>query len=113
MAPTNEAMRVGNKQMGGDFACYVIADLPDLPEMNPGHDREMGRRRQQAVRGTAAVCDLSGFASGVLRMFAALVYPIDKLVLWNNSSVGIAPLVIGLFFPGSVQQVPWAFSASM
>jgi hypothetical protein len=32
-----------------------------------------------------------------------IVYLVYKLVFWANFSVGIAPLVIGLFFLGSVQ----------
>ena len=46
-----------------------------------------------------------GFISGVLSMFAAVGYLLYKLIFWSNFSVGIAPLVIGLFFLGSVQLV--------
>ena len=46
-----------------------------------------------------------GFASALLSLFSAFVYLIYKLVFWNNFSVGIAPIVIGLFFVGSVQLV--------
>src|SRR3954470_1574950 len=46
-----------------------------------------------------------GFISSALSMAAALGYLIYKLVFWSNFSVGIAPLVIGLFFLGSVQLV--------
>lgn len=44
-----------------------------------------------------------GFASSIASLFAGLVYFIYKLVFWYSLSVGIAPLVIGLFFFGSVQ----------
>jgi glycosyltransferase involved in cell wall biosynthesis len=46
-----------------------------------------------------------GFISGVLSMIAAVGYLIYKLVFWSKFSVGVAPLVIGLFFLGSVQLV--------
>ena len=46
-----------------------------------------------------------GFISSALSMLAALGYLLYKLVYWSNFSVGIAPLVIGLFFLGSVQLV--------
>ncbi len=46
-----------------------------------------------------------GFVSALLSIFAALSYFVYKLVFWNHFSVGIAPLVIGLFFLGSVQLV--------
>lgn len=44
-----------------------------------------------------------GFASAALSILAALGYFVYKLIFWNSFSVGVAPLVIGLFFLGSVQ----------
>jgi glycosyltransferase involved in cell wall biosynthesis len=44
-----------------------------------------------------------GFACSLLSLFIGVVYFIYKLVFWANFTVGIAPLVIGLFFLGSVQ----------
>jgi polyisoprenyl-phosphate glycosyltransferase len=46
-----------------------------------------------------------GFGSAVLSIIFALVYLIYKLLYWNKFSVGIAPLVIGIFFLGSVQLI--------
>ena len=46
-----------------------------------------------------------GFATAILCMIVAFFYLIYKLVLWDNFSVGIAPLVIGIFFFGSVQLI--------
>jgi glycosyltransferase involved in cell wall biosynthesis len=46
-----------------------------------------------------------GFGCGLLSVIAGFVYLIYKLVFWNNFTVGMAPLVIGLFFLGSVQLV--------
>lgn len=45
----------------------------------------------------------SGFVTGLLALVTGFGYLIYKLLFWNSFSVGIAPLVIGLFFLGSVQ----------
>jgi glycosyltransferase involved in cell wall biosynthesis len=44
-----------------------------------------------------------GFITAIISFFTALVYLIYKLVYWENFEVGMAPLVIGLFFFSSVQ----------
>jgi glycosyltransferase involved in cell wall biosynthesis len=44
-----------------------------------------------------------GFMASVLSLTIAFCYFIYKLVYWNTFSVGIAPLVIGLFLFSSVQ----------
>jgi len=44
-----------------------------------------------------------GFVSAALSLFSGAAYLLYKLVFWFSFSVGIAPLVIGLFFLGSVQ----------
>jgi glycosyltransferase involved in cell wall biosynthesis len=46
-----------------------------------------------------------GFVGALLCGLAGVGYLVYKLIYWNNFSVGIAPLVIGLFFLGSVQLV--------
>lgn len=44
-----------------------------------------------------------GFSMSLLSLVAAMAYFTYKLVFWYSFSVGIAPLVIGLFFFASVQ----------
>jgi glycosyltransferase involved in cell wall biosynthesis len=44
-----------------------------------------------------------GFACALMSLVVGLVYLVYKLVFWANFTVGIAPLVLGLFFLGSVQ----------
>jgi len=44
-----------------------------------------------------------GFASAALSLLVALFYFIYKLLYWNSFSVGLAPLVVGIFFFSSVQ----------
>ncbi len=47
----------------------------------------------------------SGFAGALLSVLVSIAYLIYKLVFWNNFSVGIAPLVIGVFFFMSIQML--------
>jgi len=44
-----------------------------------------------------------GFGCSVLSILIALGYLFYKLLFWNSFSVGIAPVIIGLFFFASVQ----------
>lgn len=44
-----------------------------------------------------------GFLSSMLSFLIGVVYLIYKLVDWQNFSLGLAPVIIGLFFMGSVQ----------
>ncbi|MBI5839246.1 MAG: glycosyltransferase family 2 protein [Chloroflexi bacterium] len=44
-----------------------------------------------------------GFLSAAVSFLVGLVYLVYKLIDWQNFSLGLAPVVIGLFFLGSVQ----------
>lgn len=44
-----------------------------------------------------------GFGVSLLSFIVALTYFIYKLIFWDSFSVGIAPLVIGIFFFGGIQ----------
>jgi glycosyltransferase involved in cell wall biosynthesis len=46
-----------------------------------------------------------GFGSSLLSLLFAMGYLVYKLLFWNRFSIGIAPLVIGIFFLGSVQLI--------
>jgi len=46
---------------------------------------------------------LTGFIIGFLSLLAALVYLVLKLCMWDTFQLGLAPLVIGMFFLGAVQ----------
>jgi glycosyltransferase involved in cell wall biosynthesis len=48
---------------------------------------------------------LCGFIGGVISFIVGLFYLVYKLIDWRNFSVGIAPVVIGLFFFASVQLI--------
>lgn len=49
------------------------------------------------------IAGLIGFFTAIVSFVVALVYFIYKIIFWYNFSVGMAPLVIGLFFFASVQ----------
>jgi glycosyltransferase involved in cell wall biosynthesis len=44
-----------------------------------------------------------GFISAFLSFVVGLVYLVYKLIDWQNFSLGLAPVIIGLFFMGSIQ----------
>lgn len=44
-----------------------------------------------------------GFCLAIFSLLVAFVYSIYKIIFWQSFSVGIAPLVIGLFFFSAVQ----------
>lgn len=46
---------------------------------------------------------LLGFLSSLLSFFVGVIYLIYKLLNWQDFSLGLAPLIIGFFFLGSVQ----------
>lgn len=46
---------------------------------------------------------MTGFAVAFFSLLVAFGYLLYKLIFWNSFTVGIAPLVIGLFFFGAVQ----------
>jgi glycosyltransferase involved in cell wall biosynthesis len=45
----------------------------------------------------------AGFITGFLSFLLGLVYLVYKLLFWNEFQAGMAPVVIGIFFVGSVQ----------
>jgi glycosyltransferase involved in cell wall biosynthesis len=49
------------------------------------------------------IATITGFIAAGLTFIVALVYFIYKLLYWDSFSAGIAPLVIGVFFLGSLQ----------
>ena len=48
---------------------------------------------------------LFGFTASLLSLFAGLFYLVYKLLFWNSFSVGVAPVVIGIFFFISIQMI--------
>jgi len=52
---------------------------------------------------TLRMASFIGFGISFFSILIALFYLIYKLIFWSNFSVGIAPLVIGIFFLGGIQ----------
>ena len=46
---------------------------------------------------------MAGFALSILSLLVALAYLVLKLVWWQTFNLGLAPLVIGVYFLGAVQ----------
>jgi hypothetical protein len=46
-----------------------------------------------------------GFLSAAISFLVGFIYLIYKIIFWTQFSVGLAPVVIGLFFLGSVQMM--------
>lgn len=51
------------------------------------------------------IATIMGFFIASMSMLVAIVYFILKLVFWNTFNMGMAPLVIGLFFFSSIQLI--------
>jgi glycosyltransferase involved in cell wall biosynthesis len=51
------------------------------------------------------VATFTGFVGAAISFLAGLAYFFYKLLFWQEFSVGIAPLVIGVFFLGSLQML--------
>jgi glycosyltransferase involved in cell wall biosynthesis len=49
------------------------------------------------------IATMLGFALSVISLLIALGYLIVKLIFWNEVQLGVAPLLIGIYFFGSVQ----------
>jgi glycosyltransferase involved in cell wall biosynthesis len=44
-----------------------------------------------------------GFLASIVSFLVGIVYLIYKLINWQNFSLGLAPVIVGLFFLGSIQ----------
>lgn len=49
------------------------------------------------------IATISGFLLGGMSLFVAFAYLVAKLIFWNQFTLGIAPILIGIFFFGAVQ----------
>ena len=89
----------------------------DIPFHQPARKRGITKNNFYSLYDTAmlAITSLSkvplrvvtfcGFAGALLSVLVSLAYLIYKLIFWSNFSVGIAPLVIGVFFLMSIQML--------
>ena len=51
------------------------------------------------------IATFSGFALGIISVLVAMVFTVLKLLFWNSFPLGVAPVVIGLFFLFGIQLV--------
>lgn len=51
------------------------------------------------------IATFSGFALGIFSVLIAMVFTVLKLLFWNSFPLGLAPVVIGLFFLFGIQLV--------
>ena len=49
------------------------------------------------------IATMAGFTISILSLVIALVYLVLKLAWWDTFNLGLAPLVIGVYFFGAVQ----------
>jgi len=49
------------------------------------------------------IATIVGFVFAGINMLVALVYLAMKIIYWDTFSIGIAPIIIGMFFIGSIQ----------
>ncbi len=49
------------------------------------------------------VATMAGFTLALMSLLVAIAYLVAKLVFWNQFSIGIAPILIGIFFFSAVQ----------
>jgi glycosyltransferase involved in cell wall biosynthesis len=49
------------------------------------------------------LASIIGFIFAIFSFIIAIVYLVYKILFWQNFNIGIAPLVIGIFFLGSIQ----------
>lgn len=97
----------------------LIADLgytrAEVPFVQPRRERGVTKNNFYALYDLAMMgltshsrvplrlATMAGFLLGSLSLLVAVMYLIAKLVFWNSFALGQAPVLIGVFFFGSVQ----------
>lgn len=97
----------------------LIADLgyprAEIPFVQPRRERGITKSNFYSLYDTAMLgitshskvplrlATMAGFFLGFVSLFIALAYLVAKLLFWDNFAMGTAPVIIGIFFLGSVQ----------
>lgn len=97
----------------------LIAELgyarAEIPFIQPRRERGVSNNNFYALYDVAMtgltshsrvplrLATMAGFMLGILSLFVAVSYLIVKLIFWNSFALGQAPVLIGVFFFGSVQ----------
>jgi glycosyltransferase involved in cell wall biosynthesis len=89
--------------------------MAEIPYVQPGRKRGMTKNNfftlyDIAMLGVTShskmplrLATMAGFALSILSLVVALVYLMLKLAWWQTFDLGLAPLVIGVYFFGAVQ----------
>ena len=111
------------KQLNDPYPYFrgIIAEIGmrrfEIPYHQPARKRGLTKNNFYSLYDTAMLgitnlskvplrlVTFSGFVGALLSVLVSLAYFMYKLIFWNNFSVGIAPLVIGVFFFMSVQML--------
>jgi hypothetical protein len=97
----------------------LIAELgyarAEIPFVQPKRERGITKNNFYALYDVAMtgltshsrvplrLATMAGFMLGAISLLVALLYLVVKLIFWNSFALGQAPLLIGVFFFGSVQ----------
>jgi glycosyltransferase involved in cell wall biosynthesis len=97
----------------------LIADLgyarAEIPYSQPGRSRGITKNNFYTLYDMAMLgitnhskvplrlAAMAGFALSLVALIVAVVYLVLKLIWWQTFDLGLAPLVIGVYFLGSVQ----------
>jgi glycosyltransferase involved in cell wall biosynthesis len=97
----------------------LIADLgftrAEIPFVQPRRERGVTKSNFYALYDLAMIgitshsrvplrlATMAGFILGFLSLLVAIIYLIAKLLFWNRFALGQAPVLIGVFFFGSIQ----------
>jgi glycosyltransferase involved in cell wall biosynthesis len=97
----------------------LIAELgyarAEIPFVQPKRERGITKNNFYALYDVAMtgltshsrvplrLATMAGFMLGAFSFLIALIYLVVKLIFWNSFALGQAPLLIGVFFFGSVQ----------
>ena len=97
--------------------CDLGYDRAEVPYTQPRRERGLTKNNFYTLYDMAMLgitnhskvplrlATMTGFGMALLSLLVAVGYLVYKLVFWKNFEVGIAPLVIGLFFFASVQLI--------
>ena len=58
---------------------------------------------EEIAHGDRRLATMAGFAISVVSLLVAIGYLVAKLMFWNELQLGLAPLLIGIYFFGAVQ----------
>jgi len=95
--------------------CDLGYDRIEIPYVQPNRSRGVTKNNFYSLYDMAMLgitnhskvplrlAAMAGFALSIIALLVAVIYLVLKLSMWNTFDLGLAPLVIGVYFFGSVQ----------